>query len=124
MLMVRSPEQAAQLSDGDIKQRMLADISRLLADFPGSYDPAQLGWFVIVERPDDLNGAVYPDAAFTVRQVMLAQHYDWLGQCGDHYEMVWVVDGCEAITIYLPKNILSADAAILAFLHTHAIPNA
>lgn len=124
MKMIRSLEQTASLPEGAIKQRILAEQARLLADFPGVYDPAAHGWFLLVETPDDLKQPVVPNSPITLLQVIQEKRYEWLENWVTRYELVWVIDGCEAVTIYLPDDVLVNYPAVQTFLNEQDVAGA
>lgn len=124
MWKILSPEQAETLPDCPIRQRILMEIALLLADFPGTYNPAQHGWFLVLEQPDDLYLSIHPASPLTPRGIVLQQHYEWLSRHVAHYEAVWVIDGCEAVTLYLPDEVTACDTDLSWFLSTHAVPDA
>lgn len=124
MRKILSPEQAATLPDSPVRQRILMELSRLLADFPGTYNPAQHGWFLVLEQPDDLHRTIHPASTFTPLDVLLQQRYEWLSSHVGHYEAVWIIDGCEAVTLYLPDEVTACDTELCSFLTTHAVPDA
>lgn len=120
MKAIRSPEQADALPEGVIKHRILAEIAGLLTSFPGVYDPAAHGWFLLVETPDDLTRPVCPGSPVTPLQVIQDRLFEWLDHGDDHYALAWVIDGCEAVTIYLTRDAVADSPDLTNLLNEQA----
>lgn len=120
MKTIRSPEEAISLPDGTIKQRIQAELAGLLTSFPGVYDPAAHGWFLLVETPDDLTRPVCPSSPITPLQVIQDRLFEWLDNGGDHYALAWIIDGSEAVTIYLTSAAVADSPDLQTLLNEQA----
>lgn len=120
MKVIRHPESVQALPEGDIRQRISAELDSLLEEFPEAYDPAVHGWFVVLENPEDLTLPVWPGCPFTCDTLIREQRYEWLVRNSDHYQWITMLGDNEALMIFLPCGLLHDQPALTASLASHA----
>lgn len=122
MLTIKAEADVVRIPHLAMRQVVHASLSRILAEHPGSYDPAGHGWFMMLEGSSELDDAAPLHGQFSVRQLIRGQGFEWLGRYADFIELVVALNDSEAAAVYVPLHLLQAEPDLMAVVDAAGVP--
>ncbi len=113
MQIIHDPVDAALIADLELRRLIQATVAALSEDYP--YDPATMGYFLIVE-PGDTVAELDAQIGFSILankwtgirfdQPGYTQHFEVLDEHAGYFELVFLIDDSGyGIEVFIPKNI-------------------
>jgi hypothetical protein len=129
MQIIREPEGASTIADPELRQLVEKTIADLSEDHP--YDPAELGFFLIVQPGDSLE-TINAQIGFDILcnrwtgirydQPKYAQSFEYLDEFAGWYEMLFIIsDDGYGIQVYIEK-VAGVPVELLAMCQRFAVP--
>jgi hypothetical protein len=129
MQIIRNPADAALIADSELRTLVRKTIAALSPD--GPYDPAVLGYFLIVE-PDDTIAELDAQIGFSILanrwtgirfdQPGYTQSFEVLDEHANWFEIVFIIsDDGYGIEVFVPKSGVASE--LLAMCERYAVPS-